>query len=167
MGHGLASALSFSASLSPLCLRLFFNLLTHSVFLHLVLNVCHVSCSALSNSGIVLPLFNYSRLLVTFWHTWKVSCTVAIHTNSSLNGLYFIYLCYLLPAPLLTPLFFHHPFHASHFTRQAKLADTKTIILMAVCEALNPEWSLSLHAQRQCLVMGTGWDPSLTSSPDI
>lgn len=114
-----------------------------------------MSRSADSNPGIAFPLFIHGRIQLSCLHTWTVSSSV-VHLLMSF--------CCLIPVCTTTvsstfpsPI----PWHLFPWTG---LADTKLVCLWL---SVNLEWSLQLHAQQQCLLMGTGWAPSLTSSPDI
>lgn len=164
----------------PVVLCLLFSTMSMSIFqfaLPLCLFSFHFCCPVLvmsscpvySNSGIAFPLFIYSGILLAYlqgaFHTHhsyqeQPECNHYHYYNSSIDVILF----FCLPGPVLTPLFFLHAFHTAHFSGQTPELNC---LRFYVCEALSSEWSLQLHAQQQCLVMGTGWAPSLTSSPDI
>lgn len=145
-GHDLASALSLSASFTQLCLQLFFNSLTHSLS-SLSLSF-QFGCPMLVTSYValiptqVLP-FVY---LFTAEHTWRATCISAPHANNSLKATTATTIVHLLiylvstylPAPLLTPVFFLHPFHTTGFAGQTPDLG----LLTTVCEALGSERSL-------------------------
>lgn len=166
----------------PVVLCLFFSAMSasifqfiypHSVFLHFILTALHLSCLMFCLFQLryclsfIYVQLNAGQRYIAYLGGELHTCH-SYQQQPECNYYYYCFSVFLyLPAPLLTPLFFLHPFHAAGFTGQAKLADTKTSLLTTVCEALSSEWSLQLHAQQQCLVMGTGWAPSLTSSPDI
>lgn len=119
----------------PVALSFFFSTMSMSIFqlthrLHIFSFYFDSPKLLISHVLLILTLiFIYDRMLMNCWHTW-VSCI--LHLQTECNYYYYTTLvwCYSvplnLPVPLLTPLFFHHPFHATPFTGRTKLAHTKT-----------------------------------------
>lgn len=96
MGHGLASALSFSVSFSPLCLRLFFNSLTHSVFFHFILIAQCLSCLMFG----LFKLRYYLSFIYLWWNTGQLLAYLGgdVHTRHSYQQQpeYNYYYCYIV-----------------------------------------------------------------------
>lgn len=153
----------------PVALCLFFSAVSTSIFFSIrspTLSSFQFDCPMLVMSCHVLLryclLYYYCFLylfMVEYWSTVEGE----LHTRHSYqqqpecnyyNHYYRSSIDVILPAPLLTPLLFLHPFHAAGFAGQAKLSDTKTSRLS---EAPSSEWSLL--APCPAAVSGDGYWP--------